>query len=63
LGIVMCVGMMAPVLTDMALQVVRGDALPAVILVVYCVAGAALYVGYGLRRSRRLASASDGIDQ
>ncbi|RXR06000.1 amino acid permease [Pseudoxanthomonas composti] len=63
LGIVMCLGMMAPVLTDMALQVVRGDALPALILVVYCVAGAALYFGYGLRRSRRQASAGDGTDR
>ncbi len=53
LGIVMCLAMMAPVLGDMVAQVRRGDVLPASILVVYVLAGASLYLGYGQRRARR----------
>lgn len=59
LGIVLCLAMMAPVLTDMAIQVRRGDLLPAAILLGYCLAGAAIYLGYGLRRARRAAQATD----
>ena len=50
---------MAPVLTDMAIQVRRGDLLPAAILLGYCLAGAAIYLGYGLRRARRAVQATD----
>lgn len=53
LGIVLCVAMMAPVLLDMVVQVRRGDVLPASILALYCLAGAAIYWRYGLRAARR----------
>lgn len=59
LGIVMCLAMMAPVLGDMWAQVRRGDVLPASILVVYIVIGVVFYLGYGQRRSRRLAGVAN----
>ncbi|WP_250064638.1 amino acid permease [Stenotrophomonas mori] len=53
LGIVMCLAMIAPVLGDMLGQARRGDILPAVLLLAYVLAGAAVYLGYGQRRARR----------
>lgn len=58
LGIVLCLTMMAPVLLDMVVQVRRGDVLPAVILALYCAAGAAIYWRYGLRAARRMENVS-----
>ena len=57
LGIVLCLSMMAPVLADIVEQVRRGDLLPATILVLYVIAGIAMYLFYGLRLSRRVALA------
>lgn len=57
LGIVLCLSMMAPVLVDIFEQVRRGDLLPATILVLYVIAGIAMYLFYGLRYPRRLALA------
>jgi APA family basic amino acid/polyamine antiporter len=62
LGIILCWGMIIPVVTDVVGQAARGDLAPSLILAAYCLAGAAIYIFYGLPRTlnaaRRLASAS-----
>ena len=52
LGIVGASVMAVPLLADMALSVLKGDPIPAFILVGYIVLGAAIYLGYGMRNSR-----------
>jgi APA family basic amino acid/polyamine antiporter len=52
LGIIGAAVMAIPLLADMTLSVMRGDSIPAVILVSYTVLGTAIYLAYGLRNSR-----------
>jgi len=51
-SIVLTIAMVGPVLADVVYKAARGDAIPAVILVAYVLAGGAVYVLYGLRRSK-----------
>lgn len=51
-AIVMCLVMVLPVMLDIVAQARRGEIVPAVFLGGYAVLGAAIYIGYGLRRSR-----------
>jgi APA family basic amino acid/polyamine antiporter len=51
-GIVLCLGMATPVAIDVLGQAARGQVLPLVILGGYGLAGACVYFGYSLRRSR-----------
>jgi APA family basic amino acid/polyamine antiporter len=55
-AIVMCLAMVCPVALDIVAQARRGDILPAVVLGGYALVGIAIYVGYGLRRGRSVAS-------
>jgi APA family basic amino acid/polyamine antiporter len=55
-AIVMCLAMVCPVALDIVAQARRGDILPAVVLGAYALVGIAIYVGYGLRRGRSVAS-------
>ena len=52
LSIALTLMMIAPVLGDIIYKAVKGDWIPAVILVCYIIAGAVLYASYGLRKSR-----------
>jgi APA family basic amino acid/polyamine antiporter len=52
LGVVGATVMAGPLIADMALSVLRGDAIPAIILVSYVVLGTVIYLVYGLRHSR-----------
>ncbi len=52
LAILLCLGMVAPVIMDIVGKAFTGDAIPAVILSVYAACGVALYAGYGYRHSR-----------
>ena len=52
LGVVGAVVMAVPLLADMTLSVLRGDPIPAIILVSYVLLGAVIYAVYGLRHSR-----------
>jgi APA family basic amino acid/polyamine antiporter len=52
LSILLTIVMIAPVLGDIAYKASNGDWIPAVILILYVIAGAALYACYGLRKSR-----------
>ncbi len=52
LGIVGAMVMAGPLIADMALSVMRGDAIPAIILVSYIALGATIYIAYGLGHSR-----------
>ena len=50
-GMLLCVGMAAPVVIDVGSQAAHGQVLPLVILGGYMLAGLVVYLGYGLRRS------------
>jgi APA family basic amino acid/polyamine antiporter len=52
LSILLTLMMIAPVLGDIIYKAAKGDRIPAVILVCYIIAGAILYLSYGLRKSR-----------
>lgn len=52
LSIILTIAMVGPVLADMIYKASRGDVIPAVILVVYVLAGGAFYALYGLPRSK-----------
>jgi len=52
LSIILTAVMVAPVLGDIAYKASKGDWIPAVILILYILAGALLYASYGLRKSR-----------
>lgn len=52
ISIVLTLVMVAPVIGDIVYKAVNGDLIPAVILICYILAGAALYLSYGLRNSR-----------
>ena len=52
ISIILTLAMMAPVIGDIAYKASNGDWIPALILVCYIVAGAALYATYGIRKSR-----------
>lgn len=52
ISMVLTVVMVGPVLADMIYKASRGDVIPAVILVIYVLIGAAFYAFYGLRRSK-----------
>ena len=52
LSIMLTMVMVAPVLGDIAYKASNGDWIPAVILILYIIAGAALYACYGVRKSR-----------
>lgn len=52
LSIALTLMMVAPVLGDLIYKASRGDWIPAVILICYIIAGALLYLFYGLRKSR-----------
>jgi APA family basic amino acid/polyamine antiporter len=52
LGIIGAMTMAVPLLADMALSVLRGDPIPAIILGGYIVLGAVIYLGYGIGHSR-----------
>jgi len=62
-AIVMCLGMVAPVALDITAQARRGDILPACVLGGYALVGVAIYVFYGLRRSRPVARNPVTIEQ
>jgi len=47
-----CAAMVLPVLIDIVLQALRGHTLPAIILGTYALAGALIYLTYGVRRSQ-----------
>ncbi len=51
LGIVFCVIMAAPLLIDLTTALFHGNPVPALLLLVYALLGAATYVGYGMRHS------------
>lgn len=51
-AIVLCWAMIVPVALDLVHQALIGNVTPVVILTVYALAGAAIYMGYGLRASR-----------
>ena len=51
LGIAFCVIMAAPLLIDLVSALFHGNPVPALLLLVYAVLGAATYVGYGMRHS------------
>jgi APA family basic amino acid/polyamine antiporter len=57
-AIVMCLVMVGPVAADVCMKAFRGDALPAVILLAYAAAGAAIYALWG--RSHSVLS-SEGV--
>jgi len=60
-ALVLCLGLGGPVLYDILVKASQGDAIPAVILALYLIAGAWIYARYGYRNSRvgaRIASAS-----
>jgi APA family basic amino acid/polyamine antiporter len=59
----MCLGMVAPVALDITAQARRGDILPACVLGGYALVGVAIYVFYGLRRSRPVARNPVTIEQ
>ncbi|MEO9080051.1 MAG: amino acid permease [Rhodanobacter sp.] len=52
-AIVMCLAMVVPVTIDITAQARRGEIVPAAFLVGYALLGAAIYVGYGLRHTKR----------
>jgi APA family basic amino acid/polyamine antiporter len=52
LSVVLTLTMMAPVIGDILYKASNGDRIPAIILLCYIAAGAALYATYGIRRSR-----------
>ena len=52
LGVVGAMVMAVPLLADMVLSVIRGDPIPAIILVSYICLGAVIYTVYGVRHSR-----------
>jgi basic amino acid/polyamine antiporter, APA family len=52
LAILLCLGMVTPVILDIVGKAMSGDAIPAVILGVYALCGVGLYAGYGYRNSR-----------
>jgi basic amino acid/polyamine antiporter, APA family len=52
LGIVGAIVMAEPLIQDMIEKAMRGDRIPATILVCYVILGAAIYLGYGLGHSR-----------
>jgi APA family basic amino acid/polyamine antiporter len=51
-GLLMCLGMAAPVMLDVGGQAARGQWLPVAILGGYLLAGVALYMFYGFRHSK-----------
>jgi basic amino acid/polyamine antiporter, APA family len=51
-AMLMCWLMVVPAGMDIARQAATGDIIPAAILAIYAIVGAAVYVGYGLRRPR-----------
>ncbi len=51
IALLLCIGMILPVLIDIGLQAASGKPLMAVFLALYVSVGAALYAGYGRRRS------------
>ena len=55
-AIVMCVAMILPVSLDIIAQARRGEIVPATFLVGYALLGVAIYVGYGLRHTKRNAA-------
>jgi APA family basic amino acid/polyamine antiporter len=59
-AIVMCVAMILPVSLDIIAQARRGEIVPAAFLVGYAVLGVAIYVGYGLRHTKRIAPQNAG---
>jgi basic amino acid/polyamine antiporter, APA family len=61
LGIIGSVIMAGPVLMDIVGKAMAGDPIPAILLTVYALIGAALYVFYGVRHSR-LAQGLDLIE-
>ena len=52
-AIALCWVMIVPVALDLVRQASNGNRTPMVILICYFIAGAATYLGYGLRPSRR----------
>jgi basic amino acid/polyamine antiporter, APA family len=56
-AMLMCWLMVVPAGLDIANQAAAGDIIPAAILIIYAIVGAAVYVGYGLRRPRTPAPA------
>lgn len=50
-GVLLCIGMAAPVIIDVTTQAARGQWLPIAIVGGYLLAGMALYSGYGFHRS------------
>ena len=52
-AIVMCLAMVLPVSLDIIAQARRGEMVPAAFLVGYALLGVAIYVGYGLRHTKR----------
>jgi basic amino acid/polyamine antiporter, APA family len=50
-GMLLCLGMAAPVAIDVVSQAARGQVLPLSILGGYLLAGLVFYLGYGLRNS------------
>lgn len=51
-AMLMCWLMVVPAGIDIADQAAAGDIIPAAILIIYAIAGAAVYLGYSLRRPR-----------
>ena len=51
IALVLCIGMILPVLIDIGLQAVAGQPLMAIFLGIYVVTGAVLYAVYGRRNS------------
>ena len=60
LSIILTLTMVAPVLGDVVYKAAHGDRIPAAILLFYIVAGALLYVMYGLKNSRLGQAWNDG---
>jgi APA family basic amino acid/polyamine antiporter len=52
-ALVLCLGLVGPVIVDVVLKALAGDSLLAIFLGVYVAVGALLYVFYGRRKSRQ----------
>lgn len=62
LAIIFCLTMMGPVVVDIIVKALNGEWIPSVILGVYILLGAAIYVSYGHRNSRmRVAARASAV--
>jgi basic amino acid/polyamine antiporter, APA family len=61
-AIILCIGMIVPVVVDIVMQAIRGDIIPALIIGCYVVAGIVIYLTYGLKHSQLWRNENRQID-